>query len=122
MLRVQRRVDRASGRSSLPSAPPNCATEIETISFARPFARIGYLEGIERYSDGKYTRERLLDPQGAAAILTRARIAASRRRTDTRSTKFSNACLEPQLVQPTFVTGYPVMISPLAKRRPTIRS
>ena len=25
-----------------------------TISFARPFARIGYLEGIAKYSDGKY--------------------------------------------------------------------
>src|SRR5487761_2105116 len=37
-----------------------------TISFARPFARIGYLDGIAQYSDGKYTRERLLDPAEAA--------------------------------------------------------
>jgi len=41
-----------------------------TISFARPFARIGYLDGIAQYSGGKYTRERLLNPDGAAEILS----------------------------------------------------
>ena len=34
-----------------------------TLSFVRPFARLSYLDGIARYSDGKYGRERLLDPQ-----------------------------------------------------------
>jgi lysyl-tRNA synthetase class 2 len=62
----------------------------ETISFARPFARIEYLEGIERYSDGKYTRDRLLDPSGAAQILSE--VCQSHQRTATRWIKFSNAC------------------------------
>ncbi|MGR4063993.1 MAG: amino acid--tRNA ligase-related protein, partial [Vulcanimicrobiaceae bacterium] len=33
-----------------------------TISFARPFARMTYLEGLAKYGEGKCTRERLLDP------------------------------------------------------------
>ncbi len=40
-----------------------------TIPFRRPFARIEYFEAMARYSDGEYTRERLLDPAAAAAIL-----------------------------------------------------
>jgi lysyl-tRNA synthetase class 2 len=96
------------------------ATELqrgdETISFARPFARIEYLEGIERYSDGKYTRDRLLDPAGAAAILTELGLPKSPTHGHALDKIFERV-LEPQLTQPTFVTGYPVVISPLAKRR-----
>jgi lysyl-tRNA synthetase class 2 len=96
------------------------ATELqrgdETISFARPFARIEYLEGIERYSDGKYARERLLDPRGAAEILLDLGVPKSPTHGHALDKIFERV-LEPHLVQPTFVTGYPVVISPLAKRR-----
>jgi lysyl-tRNA synthetase class 2 len=88
----------------------------ETISFERPFARIEYLEGIERYSDGKYARERLLDPAGAAAILHELGLPKSPTHGHALDKIFERV-LEPHLVQPTFVTGYPVAISPLAKRR-----
>ena len=40
-----------------------------TISFARPFARIEYLEAMARFSDGKYTRQRLLDANDVQIIL-----------------------------------------------------
>jgi lysyl-tRNA synthetase class 2 len=88
----------------------------ETISFARPFARIEYLEGIERYSDGKYTRDRLLDPSGAAKILGELGLPKSPTHGHALDKIFERV-LEPHLMQPTFVTGYPVIISPLAKRR-----
>ncbi len=87
-----------------------------TISFERPFARIGYLEGIAKYSDGKFTRERLLDPAGAAEILRELDLPKSPTHGHALDKIFEKV-LEPHLVQPTFVTDYPVLISPLAKRK-----
>jgi lysyl-tRNA synthetase class 2 len=87
-----------------------------TISFARPFARIEYLEAIARYSDGKYTRERLLDPEGAQQILRELDVPVSPSHGHALDKIFERV-LEPHLMAPTFVTGYPVLISPLAKRR-----
>ena len=87
-----------------------------TISFARPFARLGYLDGIAKYSDGKYTRERLLDPEGAADILRDLGLPKSPTHGHALDKIFERV-LEPNLIQPTFVTDYPVIISPLAKRK-----
>jgi lysyl-tRNA synthetase, class II len=87
-----------------------------TISFERPFARLSYLDGIAGYSNGRYTRERLLNPEGAAAILRELGLPASPTHGHALDKIFERV-LEPYLVQPTFVTGYPVVISPLAKRR-----
>ncbi len=87
-----------------------------SISFERPFARVEYLEAIAGHSDGKYTRERLLDPGGAAEILRELEVppcASHGHALD----KIFERVLEPHLIAPTFVTGYPVLISPLAKRR-----
>ncbi len=87
-----------------------------TISFARPFARIEYLDALATHSDGKYTRERLLDPVQAQAILAELGIPASPSHGHALDKIFERV-LEPHLIAPTFVTGYPVVISPLAKRR-----
>lgn len=87
-----------------------------TISFERPFARIEYVAAMERYSNGKYTRERLLDPAAAQAILRELDLPASPTHGHALDKIFERV-LEPHLVSPTFVTGYPVVISPLAKRR-----
>jgi lysyl-tRNA synthetase, class II len=88
-----------------------------TLSFTRPFARLSYLDGIARYSDGKYTRERLLDPRGTAAILRELGLPESPTHGHALDKIFERV-LEPHLVEPTFVTDYPVVISPLAKRKP----
>ena len=85
-----------------------------TISFARPFARIEYFEAMSRF--GGLTRERLLDPSGAQAILRELEIPPSPSHGHALDKIFERV-VEPNLVAPTFVTGYPVVISPLAKRR-----
>ncbi len=87
-----------------------------TISFERPFARIEYLEAMARYSGGKYSRERILDSAGAEAILHELQIPPSPSHGHALDKIFERV-VEPHLTAPTFVTGYPVIISPLAKRR-----
>jgi lysyl-tRNA synthetase, class II len=88
----------------------------QLISFKRPFEKVSYLEGIGIYSHGKYTRERLLDPKGAAEILNDLGLPPSPTHGHALDKIFERV-LEPHLVQPTFVTDYPVIISPLAKRK-----
>jgi lysyl-tRNA synthetase class 2 len=88
----------------------------QTISFARPFARISYLDGIAQYSNGRYTRDRLLSPDGAASILSELGLPPSPTHGHALDKIFERV-MEPHLVQPTFVMEYPVVLSPLAKRK-----
>ncbi|MBV8118287.1 MAG: lysine--tRNA ligase, partial [Candidatus Eremiobacteraeota bacterium] len=88
----------------------------DTISFARPFARMPYLDSLARYSDGKFTRERLLDSRGAAEITRELGLPQSPSHGHALD-KIFERIVEPHLVAPTFVTDYPVIISPLAKRK-----
>jgi lysyl-tRNA synthetase, class II len=88
----------------------------ETISFAPPFARIEYFDAIALHSGGKYTRERLLDPTAAQRILEEVGVPPAPTHGHALDKIFERV-LEPHLTAPTFVTGYPVLISPLAKRR-----
>ncbi len=88
----------------------------QTISFRPPFERIEYLDALARYSEGKYRRERLLDPVGAQEILRDLELPASPTHGHALDKIFERV-IEPHLIAPTFVTGYPVVISPLAKRR-----
>jgi lysyl-tRNA synthetase class 2 len=87
-----------------------------TVSFATPFARIGYFDALRQYSDGKYTRERLIDPKGAAKILEELGLPPSPSHGHALD-KIFDRVVQDRLVQPTFVTDYPVAISPLAKRK-----
>jgi lysyl-tRNA synthetase class 2 len=88
--------------------------ESGTLSFKRPFKRIAYLDGIAKH--GGYTREQLLDPKGAAKILAERGLPESPSHGHALD-KIFEAVLEPHLHDPTFVTDYPVLISPLAKRK-----
>ncbi|HZZ64114.1 MAG TPA: lysine--tRNA ligase [Candidatus Baltobacteraceae bacterium] len=85
-----------------------------TVSFKQPFARLEYLDAMKKH--GGYTREQLLSPQGAAAIARDLGLPESPTHGHALDKIFERV-LEPHLVDPVFVTGYPVVISPLAKRR-----
>ncbi|MDQ6931126.1 MAG: lysine--tRNA ligase [Candidatus Eremiobacteraeota bacterium] len=84
------------------------------ISFGRPFRKIAYLEGLEKY--GGLHREQLLDPHGAAKILEDLKLPKSPTHGHALD-KIFETVLEPHLVEPTFVVDYPVVISPLSKRK-----
>lgn len=85
-----------------------------TISFKRPFKQLEYLDALEQF--GGYSREQLLNAEGAARILKELSLPESPSHGHALD-KIFERIVEPQLVDPTFVTGYPVIISPLAKRR-----
>ncbi|HEY5340383.1 MAG TPA: amino acid--tRNA ligase-related protein, partial [Candidatus Aquilonibacter sp.] len=87
------------------------------ISFARPFARTSYLESIATHSQGKYGRDRLLDSRAVPAILEELGLPPSPTHGHALDKIFERV-VEPHLIAPTFVTDYPAIISPLAKRKP----
>ncbi|MGH7755346.1 MAG: amino acid--tRNA ligase-related protein, partial [Vulcanimicrobiaceae bacterium] len=87
-----------------------------TLSFKRPFARIGYFEAMERF--GGLTRSGLLDPAGAARAQERLGMPESPSHGHALD-KIFERIVEPNLNDPTFVYDYPTVISPLAKRKPS---
>ena len=86
----------------------------QPVSFKRPFRSVEYFDLMHR--GGNFSREELLDPQATAGILARLGLPESPTHGHALDKIFERVA-EPQLMEPTFVTGYPVVISPLAKRR-----
>ncbi len=84
------------------------------ISFARPFKRIAYFEAMKTW--GGLERERLLDAAGAQQILASLGLPPSQTHGQALDKIFERV-VEPNLINPTFVYDYPVIISPLAKRK-----
>ncbi|GAC1550533.1 MAG: lysine--tRNA ligase [Vulcanimicrobiaceae bacterium] len=86
----------------------------QPISFARPFRRIGYFEAMKEW--GGFERAALLDPARAQDVLREMGLPPSQTHGQALDKIFERA-VEPHLVDPTFVYDYPVLISPLAKRK-----
>lgn len=85
-----------------------------SISFARPFARVAYFDAMQRW--GGADRDELLDPAGAARVLQ----SLGQPRSPTHGhalDKIFERAVQPQLIAPTFVHDLPTLISPLAKRK-----
>lgn len=86
-----------------------------TISFTRPFERITYLDAMRRF--GGLEREELLDAQRAALVAERLGLPRSPSHAHALDKIFERV-VEPHVLRPTFVRDYPVVLSPLAKRKP----
>ncbi|MFZ3101075.1 MAG: lysine--tRNA ligase [Desulfitobacteriaceae bacterium] len=87
----------------------------ELLNFTTPWRRLPMLEGILEYSGVDFSK--ILDDDQARSIARekglKVEANASRGKI---INEFFEAYVEPKLIQPTFVTGHPVEISPLAKR------
>jgi lysyl-tRNA synthetase class 2 len=85
-----------------------------TISFARPFKRVAYFAAMQEY--GGLSRAELLDAAGAQRVLASLGYPPSQTHGQALDKIFGHV-VEPNLIDPTFVYDYPVVISPLAKRK-----
>ncbi|MGI5901388.1 MAG: lysine--tRNA ligase [Desulfitobacteriia bacterium] len=87
----------------------------EKINFAKPWRRLQMLEAIKQYTGVDF--ENIKSDQEARSLAEEKGLLV--RDHDTRGTiinEFFEEFVEPKLIQPTFIIGHPVEISPLAKR------
>ncbi len=100
-------------------------TEIEygdhTLSFAKPFRRLPVLEGITRYAgvpaDKVADREALLEAWANLANAPNVPEKIRKLPLGYLQMEVFEAAAEPHLVQPTFVTDFPLEVSPLSRRK-----
>lgn len=86
------------------------------LSLVAPFARLPYLEAMAMH--GGFSREDVLDESRARAAAKRLKLTIDKGSSHGHVVdKLFEATVEPQLVNPTFITDMPVLLSPLAKRR-----
>ena len=86
----------------------------EEISFERPWPRIPFFEAIEKKTGHdlyKQSRDTILEVAGSLNIETSSSMGIGKLLDE-----IFGASVEPDLIQPTFITDYPLELSPLAKR------
>ncbi|HXH04251.1 MAG TPA: lysine--tRNA ligase [Candidatus Competibacteraceae bacterium] len=88
----------------------------EVIDLAKPFARFTVAEAIAHYVEGA-TLEQVCTLQGAFALADRLGVEYAKSDTLGRvQMAIFDDCVEHKLRQPTFITAYPIEVSPLARR------
>jgi lysyl-tRNA synthetase class 2 len=87
------------------------------IDFGRPWVRLPMLEGIERYAG--VGRDAFTDLETAKAAMSRLGLDASKETlVGGVIEKIHEQFTQPHLIQPTFITDFPLETSPLARKRP----
>ena len=89
-----------------------------TIDLEQPFARISIVEAVKQYAGVDFDAIETLEEARAAAREHHIKYEERHKKGDILNL-FFDEFVEEHLVQPTFLTGHPVEISPLAKRDPS---
>ncbi len=84
------------------------------IDLSAPYARMTMVEAIEKH--GGPSASECLDPESAGATLKRVGIDPAKMGTGERIAALFEHYAEEKLIQPTFVYGFPLEISPLARQ------
>ena len=89
-----------------------------TIDLEKPFARMSMVEAVKKYSGVDFDEIHTLEEARAAADERKIHYEKRHGKGDILNL-FFDEYVEENLVQPTFIYGHPVEISPLAKKSPT---
>lgn len=87
------------------------------INLDKPFARMSMVEAVKKYGNVDFSEITTLDEARALAKQHHIEYEERHKFGDIVNLFFETYC-EDKLMQPTFITGHPVDISPLAKRQP----
>ena len=88
-----------------------------TIDFEKPFERISMVEAVKKYAGVDFEQIETLEEARTVADEHHLHYETRHKKGDILNL-FFDEYVEEHLVQPTFLTGHPVDISPLAKRMP----
>jgi lysyl-tRNA synthetase class 2 len=90
----------------------------QTIEFAGPWRRLSLLDALVEI--GGLDRDLLGDRMGLIEFAAQRQVTITKTgKTGKVITKLFDTLVQPHLIQPTFITGYPTEISPLSRRRDT---
>lgn len=87
------------------------------IDFSKPFERLSMAEAVKKYANIDFTEIKTLEQARELAKEHHIEYEERHKKGDILNLFFEEYC-EDKLVQPTFITGHPVEISPLAKKQP----
>lgn len=88
----------------------------ETIDFSKPFGRKTFKQSL--LDIGKITEENINDPQKSASIALEHKVALEKKDSHAKVLgKLFDHFVEPHLIQPIYITDYPLALSPLSKKK-----
>jgi lysyl-tRNA synthetase class 2 len=87
------------------------------IDLSKPFERLSMIDAVKKYADIDFNEIETLEQARELAKKHNLGVLDRHQKGDILNLLFERYC-EEKLIQPTFITGHPVEISPLAKKQP----